>query len=244
LFSARCGTDHCSVREHGRASGRGWARPRRGALDMIGADLCSSISTRCGKPFRAATATSASSPRALRLCKDLGGEGVPVFAREVLWLEPRGREAADRLRCGGLDCSGAGGTSWARSKRTAPRPSAGANWACASASGAFRPAAPFLTCATSHRTSLLSHRGTAQRHRSGEGPRAGRRCRGDGTACSCSRRRRRGGLAPVHRGCLEELRICMFGTGADKVICPRSGAVGLARQTSLRIAAPLRERPA
>jgi isopentenyl-diphosphate Delta-isomerase len=50
-----------------------------------------------------------------RLCKDLDSEGVTVFAREVCF--GMSTESAQRLiDCGvrGLDCSGAGGTSWAK----------------------------------------------------------------------------------------------------------------------------------
>lgn len=49
------------------------------------------------------------------LCRELGQEGVPVFAREVCFGLSEG--AARRLvECGvrGLDCAGAGGTSWAK----------------------------------------------------------------------------------------------------------------------------------
>jgi isopentenyl-diphosphate delta-isomerase len=50
-----------------------------------------------------------------RLCRDLAGDGIPVFAREVCFGLSEG--AAARLAdCGvaGLDCAGAGGTSWAK----------------------------------------------------------------------------------------------------------------------------------
>lgn len=49
------------------------------------------------------------------LCRSLEGEGVPVFAREVGF--GMSGDAARRLRaCGvaGVDCAGAGGTSWAK----------------------------------------------------------------------------------------------------------------------------------
>jgi isopentenyl-diphosphate delta-isomerase len=49
------------------------------------------------------------------LCRDLAAEGIPVFAREVCF----GMAAATARRlvdCGvtGIDCAGAGGTSWAK----------------------------------------------------------------------------------------------------------------------------------
>ena len=50
-----------------------------------------------------------------QLCRDLAGDGIPVFAREVCFgmTEATARRLVD---CGvsGIDCSGAGGTSWAR----------------------------------------------------------------------------------------------------------------------------------
>lgn len=49
------------------------------------------------------------------LCRDLAAEGIPVFAREVCFgmSETTARRLVD---CGvtGIDCSGAGGTSWAK----------------------------------------------------------------------------------------------------------------------------------
>jgi isopentenyl-diphosphate Delta-isomerase len=49
------------------------------------------------------------------LCRDLGRDGIPVFAREVCFgmTEATARRL---LECGvsGIDCSGAGGTSWAK----------------------------------------------------------------------------------------------------------------------------------
>lgn len=53
--------------------------------------------------------------RLTRLCTDLGAEGIPVFVREVCF--GLSGNAARRLgECGvaGLDCGGAGGTSWAK----------------------------------------------------------------------------------------------------------------------------------
>ncbi|MCW5625196.1 MAG: type 2 isopentenyl-diphosphate Delta-isomerase [Burkholderiales bacterium] len=53
--------------------------------------------------------------RLATLCGDLASEGIPVFAREVCF--GLSEDAARRLvECGvaGLDCSGAGGTSWAK----------------------------------------------------------------------------------------------------------------------------------
>jgi isopentenyl-diphosphate delta-isomerase len=50
-----------------------------------------------------------------RICRALGRDGVPVFAREVCF--GMSVDAARRLiECGvaGIDCSGAGGTSWAK----------------------------------------------------------------------------------------------------------------------------------
>jgi isopentenyl-diphosphate Delta-isomerase len=53
--------------------------------------------------------------RLTALCRDLAAEGIPVFAREVCF--GMSEQTARRLAsCGvaGIDCSGAGGTSWAK----------------------------------------------------------------------------------------------------------------------------------
>lgn len=53
--------------------------------------------------------------RLARLCEELAADGVPVFAREVCFGLSEGA-ARELLACGvaGVDCAGAGGTSWAR----------------------------------------------------------------------------------------------------------------------------------
>jgi isopentenyl-diphosphate delta-isomerase len=50
-----------------------------------------------------------------RICAALAGDGVPVFAREVCF-GMTGSTARRLVECGvaGIDCSGAGGTSWAK----------------------------------------------------------------------------------------------------------------------------------
>lgn len=50
-----------------------------------------------------------------RLCRELAGDGIPVFAREVCFGMTEAT-AARLVECGvaGIDCAGAGGTSWAR----------------------------------------------------------------------------------------------------------------------------------
>ena len=53
--------------------------------------------------------------RLTQLCRELAAEGVPVFAREVCF-GMSGATARRLVDCGvaGIDCSGAGGTSWAK----------------------------------------------------------------------------------------------------------------------------------
>lgn len=50
-----------------------------------------------------------------RICVELGRDGIPVFAREVCF-GMTGSTARRLVECGvaGIDCSGAGGTSWAK----------------------------------------------------------------------------------------------------------------------------------
>ena len=96
---------------------RGWgATEARRAIEMIGADALfvhlnpiQEAIQGGDRDFRGLAS------RLSQLCRDLSHEGIPVFAREVCFgLSP---EAARRLiDCGvsGLDCSGAGGTSWAK----------------------------------------------------------------------------------------------------------------------------------
>jgi isopentenyl-diphosphate Delta-isomerase len=96
---------------------RGWgAAEARRAIEMIGADALfihfnpvQEAIQGGDRDFRGLAA------KLSRLCNDLGSEGVTVFAREVCF--GLSTEAAQRLiDCGvhGLDCSGAGGTSWAK----------------------------------------------------------------------------------------------------------------------------------
>jgi isopentenyl-diphosphate delta-isomerase len=88
----------------------------RRAVDMIGADALfvhlnpvqeAVQGSRCD--FRGVAR------RLAQLCRDLGRDGIPVFAREVCFgmTEATARRLVD---CGvsGIDCSGAGGTSWAK----------------------------------------------------------------------------------------------------------------------------------
>lgn len=96
---------------------RGWgAAEARRAVAMIGADALfvhlnpiQEAIQGGDRDFRGLAAALSA------LCRELGSEGVPVFAREVCF--GLSAEAAQRLLdCGvcGLDCSGAGGTSWAK----------------------------------------------------------------------------------------------------------------------------------
>jgi isopentenyl-diphosphate delta-isomerase len=96
---------------------RGWgAAEARRAIAMIGADALfvhlnpiQEAIQGGDRDFRGLAS------RLSLLCRELGAEGIPVFAREVCF--GLSQDAARRLvDCGvsGLDCSGAGGTSWAK----------------------------------------------------------------------------------------------------------------------------------
>jgi isopentenyl-diphosphate delta-isomerase len=96
---------------------RGWGEVEgRRAVAMIGADAlfihCNAVQEAIqggDRDFRDLAR------RLSMLCRDLAADGIPVFAREVCF--GLSVQAARRLiDCGvaGLDCSGAGGTSWAK----------------------------------------------------------------------------------------------------------------------------------
>ncbi len=96
---------------------RGWGSAQgRRAVSMIGADAlfihCNAVQEAIqggDRDFRDLARGLAS------LCRDLASDGIPVFAREVCFglSETSARRLID---CGvaGLDCAGAGGTSWAK----------------------------------------------------------------------------------------------------------------------------------
>ena len=103
---------------HGAAQlARGYgAEQARRAVAMIGADAlfvhCNALQEAVqggDRDFRGVAA------RLTRLCRDLAADGIPVYAREVGF--GIGGATARRLAdCGvaGIDCAGAGGTSWAK----------------------------------------------------------------------------------------------------------------------------------
>jgi len=96
---------------------RGWgAAEARRAVDMIEADALFVHFNPIQEAIQGADRDFRElAVRLARLCEDLGAAGIPVFAREVCF--GLSSEAARRMiDCGvtGLDCSGAGGTSWAK----------------------------------------------------------------------------------------------------------------------------------
>ncbi len=117
------------------------------------------------------------------LCRSLGADGIPVFAREI-GFGISADTARRLLECGvaGIDCSGAGGTSWAKVE------------ACCTRRPGPAPAGPALR-RVGHSDRAVDHerasghadpaadcfRRAAQRHRSRPGDRARRRRRCDGT---------------------------------------------------------------
>ncbi len=88
----------------------------RRAITMIGADALFVHFNALQEVLQDRDASFLGIARAFeRLCREMTAEGIPVFAREVCF----GMTAATVTRlvdCGasGIDCSGAGGTSWAR----------------------------------------------------------------------------------------------------------------------------------
>jgi isopentenyl-diphosphate delta-isomerase len=229
---------------------RGWgsAEARR-ALDMIGADALFIHLNPVQEAIQGGDRDFRElAMRLSRLCKDLGGEGVPVFAREVCFgLSP---EAARRLiDCGvaGLDCSGAGGTSWAKVEAY-----------CATTQRRRELGLRFGEWGIPTSRSILNVRNVSSDIPliASGGLRNGidlAKALALGADVGAMARpfllKAQEGEAALHRfieDVLEELRICMFGTGADKVISLRGRAQsGLARQTvPAHGAAPLQERPA
>lgn len=96
---------------------RGWnATHARRAVEMVGADAIFVHFNAVQEAIQGGDHDFRDLTAALRrFCRDLAGDGIPVFAREVCF--GLSVEAARRLiDCGvrGIDCSGAGGTSWAK----------------------------------------------------------------------------------------------------------------------------------
>jgi isopentenyl-diphosphate delta-isomerase len=96
---------------------RGWGAPEaRRAVEMIGADALFIHFNAVQEAIQGGDRDFRGVAQRLQvLCRELAAEGIPVFAREVCF--GLSVEAAERLLdCGvaGLDCSGAGGTSWAK----------------------------------------------------------------------------------------------------------------------------------
>lgn len=96
---------------------RGWgAAHARRAVEMIGADAVFIHVNAVQEAIQGGDRDFRGLAAGLRkLCRDLEADGIPVFAREVCF--GLSAEAARALiDCGvrGIDCSGAGGTSWAK----------------------------------------------------------------------------------------------------------------------------------
>lgn len=96
---------------------RGWGSAEgRRAVEMIGADALFVHFNAVQEAVQGGDRDFRDLARRFeRLCSELSGDGIPVFAREVCF--GMSRVSARRLiDCGveGIDCSGAGGTSWAK----------------------------------------------------------------------------------------------------------------------------------
>ncbi len=107
---------------------RGWgASEARRAVDMVGADALFVHLNPIQEAVQGGDLDFRGLERALgQLCRSLGEDGIPVLAREVCF--GMSREVCLRLRdCGvaGIDCAGAGGTSWAKVEALCARNDAG-----------------------------------------------------------------------------------------------------------------------
>jgi len=96
---------------------RGWgASQARRAVAMIGADALFIHFNAVQEAIQGGDRDFRGVTSALRdLCGELAGDGIPVYAREVCFgLSAQATHSL--LQCGvqGIDCSGAGGTSWAK----------------------------------------------------------------------------------------------------------------------------------
>jgi len=97
------------------ARGYGAAEARR-AVAMIGADVLFVHFNALQEAVQGGDRDFRDVARSLtQLCRELAADGIPVFAREVCF-GMSGATARRLVDCGvaGIDCSGAGGTSWAK----------------------------------------------------------------------------------------------------------------------------------
>ena len=97
------------------ARGYGATEARR-AVEMIGADVLFVHFNALQEAVQGGDRDFRDVARRLaQLCRDLAADGIPVFAREVCF-GISGATARRLVDCGvaGIDCSGAGGTSWAK----------------------------------------------------------------------------------------------------------------------------------
>lgn len=157
--------------------------------------------------------------RLTALCRDLAGDGIPVFAREVCFgmSEATARRLAD---CGvaGIDCSGAGGTSWAkveafcaRTERARELGMVFGEWGIPTSESIVnvRRAAPELPVVASGglRSGIDLAKAIAL------GADVGAMARPFLVAAHAGEE----ALVRLVEGVLEELRICMFATGSARV---------------------------
>jgi len=92
------------------------AQHARRAIDMIGADAIFVHFNAVQEAVQGGDRDFRGVARCFtQLCRDLAADGIPVFAREVCF-GMTGATARRLIECGasGIDCSGAGGTSWAK----------------------------------------------------------------------------------------------------------------------------------
>jgi isopentenyl-diphosphate delta-isomerase len=153
------------------------------------------------------------------VCRELASDGIPVYAREVCFgmSEATARRLVD---CGvaGIDCSGAGGTSWAkveaccaRTERARELGLAFGEWGIPTSESILnvRAAAPALPLIASGglRSGLDLARALAL------GADVGAMARPFLLAAHASEE----AVVSLVEGVLEELRICMFATGSGTV---------------------------
>lgn len=92
------------------------AQGARRAIDMIGADAVFVHFNAVQEAVQGGDRDFRDAARCFaQLCHDLAADGIPVFAREVCF-GMTGATARRLIDCGasGIDCAGAGGTSWAK----------------------------------------------------------------------------------------------------------------------------------
>ena len=201
------------------ARGYGADQARR-AVEMIGADVLFVHFNALQEAVQGGDRDFRDVARRLtQLCRELAADGIPVFAREVCF-GMSGATARRLADCGvaGIDCSGAGGTSWAKVEAYCARTERGralglkfGEWGIPTSEAivdvrAAMPAIPLIACG-----GLRSGIDLAKAIALGADV--------GGMARPFLLAAHEGEDAVVHlvEDVLEELRICMFATGSGTV---------------------------